>query len=336
MKRRGLLFPLLLGLLFGQLAACSRTREPSAAASLAGQICSQALQGHARALLQAGRAVVVKPLADLCSRPPCAGALTDQALFGDLVKVLPTPPAECPQANTAFLQIETGSGYRGFTQIEALRPLAPGEPAYHDGGPLVRVTSRLANVYAQTDVTKGRPLAQLPVDLRLRLIDAVDKRWLKVRLPGGDEGYIQRGDVEELGALSPPSSACVIEHARLHLGTPYLWGGRSTLGIDCSGLVSNAFIACGVVPPRDASPQFGWSQLVPLPLSVEKLTAGDLLFFGNLKKDAPPKVTHVGIYVGDGRFIHATTHERPVVQESALADPHWTEIWVGARRYPFP
>lgn len=323
MKRQRLLF--LIPILFGSAFLFSCKSES----------CSAALKGHAQKLVQAGRAVVVKPVADMCSKPPCLGGLTDQALFGDVVKVLPATVPDCVQATNSFLQIETESTYRGFLQIEALRPLASDEPAYRDGGKLLRVTSRLASVYAQTDVTQGKPIAQLSVDSRLRMVQSVDDRWLKVLLPSGAEGYIQRGDITEL-AVSPPSARCLIEHARLYEGTPYLWGGRSTLGIDCSGLVSNAFIACGVVPPRDASPQFGWSTLQSLPLESEQLVAGDLLFFGTLRKDAPPKITHVGIFVGDGRFIHATTHDRPVVQESSLADPHWTAIWVGARRYPFP
>lgn len=323
MTRKGLLFliPILSGSLF--LSGCKSDH------------CSDALKGQTQKLLAAGRAVVVKPVADMCSKPPCIGGLSDQALFGDVVKVLPATVPDCVPADNAFVQIETESTYRGFLQLEALRPLSSDEPAYRDGGKLLRVTSRLASVYAQTDVTKGKPIVQLSVDSRLRLISPVDERWLKVLLPSGGEGYIQRGDIAEL-ELTPPSARCLIEHARLYAGTPYLWGGRSTLGIDCSGLVSNAFIACGVVPPRDASPQFGWSQLQALPLEADKLAAGDLLFFGTLREGAPPKVTHVGIFVGDGRFIHATTHEHPVVQESSLADPHWTTIWVGARRYPFP
>ncbi len=78
--------------------------------------------------------------------------------------------------------------------------------------------------------------------------------------------------------------------------------------------------------PRDADLQFE----DPTARAVERpdLHVGDLLFFGR----AANKITHVGMYLGDGRFINATTHETPVVREDRLDDPHWTALYQGARR----
>jgi cell wall-associated NlpC family hydrolase len=82
----------------------------------------------------------------------------------------------------------------------------------------------------------------------------------------------------------------------------------------------------GVTIPRDAGPQMRWEGFV----KVERgeLAAGDLVFFGA----SPEKITHTGMYIGGGEFIHATTWEKPVVQISRLDDPHWTALLVACRR----
>jgi cell wall-associated NlpC family hydrolase len=98
------------------------------------------------------------------------------------------------------------------------------------------------------------------------------------------------------------------------------------LGIDCSGFVSLVYRVHGKVLPRDADLQFG----DPKAAVVERtdLLPGDLLFFGRTAS----KITHVGLYLGDGRFLNATTYETPVVREDRLDDIHWTELYQGARR----
>jgi cell wall-associated NlpC family hydrolase len=98
------------------------------------------------------------------------------------------------------------------------------------------------------------------------------------------------------------------------------------LGIDCSGFVSLVYRVHGRVLPRDADLQFG----DPKAEVVERasLQPADLLFFGR----SPSKITHVGMYLGDGRFIDATTYETPVVREDRLDDSHWVALYQGARR----
>jgi cell wall-associated NlpC family hydrolase len=95
-------------------------------------------------------------------------------------------------------------------------------------------------------------------------------------------------------------------------------------GLDCSGFVSRVYFVNGVDLLRDADMQFDDPR--GLPVDKDDLRPGDLLFFGK------ESVTHVGLYEGDGRFIHATTHETPVVQESRFADAPWPGLFRGARR----
>ena len=148
-----------------------------------------------------------------------------------------------------------------------------------------------------------------------------------MRLPSGETAYVQSGDVRLVDAAAPRprgSEADLVATARRFTGVPYLWGGMSAHGVDCSGLTSRVYAVNGVDLPRDADMQFDDPRARP----VERadLRQGDLVFFGQ------KKITHVGLYVGDGRFINATTHTRPDVHEESLDDPYWVALYRGARR----
>jgi cell wall-associated NlpC family hydrolase len=97
-------------------------------------------------------------------------------------------------------------------------------------------------------------------------------------------------------------------------------------GVDCSGLTSRVYAANGLDLLRDADIQF----TDPRARAVERaaLQPGDLLFFGT------KKVTHVGMYVAEGRVISSTTYQTPAVREDSLDDPHWSSQFRGARRMP--
>jgi len=188
----------------------------------------------------------------------------------------------------------------------------------------------MAFVYREPDVTTARPKARAPLATRLEVEgDGPSERWLAVHLPAGDTGYVQRGDVKAVDPAAPRPRGTpedLLATARRFLGVPYLWGGMTARGIDCSGFVSRVYFANGVRLPRDAQQQFDDPN--GFPVERDALLPGDLVFFGADAGD----VTHVGLYLGDGRFIDATTHETPVVREDLLDDPHWSSTYQGARR----
>ncbi len=105
----------------------------------------------------------------------------------------------------------------------------------------------------------------------------------------------------------------LIRYARRQLGTPYVWGGTTPNGFDCSGLVQYSYAKIGVYVPRTAVQQLNASQPVP----IEELKPGDLLFF-----DTTGRYSHVGIYVGNGKFIHAPRTGKDV-STATLDDPYW-------------
>lgn len=120
------------------------------------------------------------------------------------------------------------------------------------------------------------------------------------------------------GACSGPSVSR--EDGALIMSPPaeYLWGGASPAGFDCSGLVTHVFARVGVSIPHNVAQQYGYGAAV----SRARLEPGDLVFFNRLH--------HNGIYLGEGRFIHAT--KPGGVKISRLDDDWFRSRWVGARR----
>jgi cell wall-associated NlpC family hydrolase len=106
------------------------------------------------------------------------------------------------------------------------------------------------------------------------------------------------------------------------LGTPFVWGGSTPSGFDCSGFVQHVFAMLDVALPRTADYQFADGRHV-----TGALRAGDLVFFHTYA----PGASHVGIYLGDGEFVHAS---RPYVHLSRLSDPYYASRYVGATRPP--
>ena len=124
--------------------------------------------------------------------------------------------------------------------------------------------------------------------------------------------------------VTVPLGEQMVEIAKKCLGVPYVWGGESMKGFDCSGLVYYVLKNLGYSPKRTASTQYKMGTY------VEKgdLQAGDLVFFAGTSKAG---ISHVGIYVGDGKFIHAP-HTGDVVKYSDLTSGYYANHYYGARR----
>jgi cell wall-associated NlpC family hydrolase len=114
----------------------------------------------------------------------------------------------------------------------------------------------------------------------------------------------------------------IAEEALAMLDTPYLFGGRSSRGLDCSGLTGTCYGAAGLALPRDARQQALVGQMVATPWNKNGMRPGDLLFFINTQG----RVIHTGIALGNGRFVHASP---PMVQVNSLdsSDPLYSETW---------
>jgi hypothetical protein len=262
---------------------------------------------------------VARPVANMYSKPSMDADVVSQAIYGTGVGILEEKPG--------WARVRTPDEYTGWMEEGALRKLGEGEPGYAASGRVARVVSLFANVYHEPDVTRHAPLLTVPFETRL-VVEAEPKedgaRWIQVLLVDRRTDWIQRGDVGFDDA--PLSVAALAGFSKRFLGLPYLWGGTSTFGFDCSGFVQMLYRRIGVMLPRDAQPQADWSGLVPVERA--NLRSGDLLYFGQ----SPNKITHTGMYIGAGEFIDATTHDHPAVQIDKLGDAYWTKLLVAARR----
>jgi cell wall-associated NlpC family hydrolase len=121
------------------------------------------------------------------------------------------------------------------------------------------------------------------------------------------------------GAAPAPQYGGVVGIAMRYLGVPYVWGGASPSGFDCSGFVMYVFAQVGRSLPHNAAMQYSYGS----PISRDQLAPGDLVFFNGLG--------HVGIYIGGGQFIHSP-HTGDVVKISSLNESWYASTYYGARR----
>jgi cell wall-associated NlpC family hydrolase len=259
-------------------------------------------------------AVVLSPVANIYSKPSEDADVVSQAIYGSNVGLV--------ERQEGWARIRTADDYTGWTPLSALLP----GKAYAASGRVAEVASLFAHIYREADVTAHAPLLTVPFESRLEVAAEPpgQARWLQVRLPDGRAGWVQAGDIAfDAKPLGIPE---MLEFSQRFLGLPYTWGGTSTFGYDCSGFAQMLVRRRGVLMPRDAQPQADWSGAAPV--ERKDLKPGDLLYFGGSAKE----ITHTGVYLGDGKFIDATTWQTPMVRIDDLNDAHWSPLLVAVRR----
>jgi cell wall-associated NlpC family hydrolase len=242
-------------------------RDDLAAEALRGEVAAPRFaEGEARQVTNGVAPVRRAPRAD--------AGMDTEVLFGETVTVYDEASGWC------WVQL-TRDGYVGYVPATALG--AELTPFTH------RVSAVGTFVYPVADI-KTPPLMALTLNAKLTILDE-DERF--ARLAGG--GYVISRHIAERGR----HAVDFVEIAERFIGSPYLWGGRTRRGIDCSGLVQVALEAAGIIAPRDSDmQQSGLGEEVLVPADLEGLQRGDLVFWRG----------HVGIMTDSVFLLHANAH----------------------------
>ena len=248
------------------------------------------------------------------------GRLETQALYGTRVYLLGTSGDWSRVAVPSQPTPRDGRGYPGWVPTVQLTSDAPER------------TSRLALITPRTTWLWTSPewsdrVMEISYGTRLP-VAAVTDTSVEVVALDGSHLFVHRS-VVVLHATGtpwhPPTGAAVVAEARKFLGLQYLWAGTSAFGFDCSGLLYSVYRRIGVQIPRDADAQFAVGTKIGVRSS---LRSGDLVFF----RDGSGVIHHVGMYVGDGRMIHAPQTGLGVQIVSLSREPYRSEF-AGGRRY---
>ena len=240
--------------------------------------------------------VVDISVCNLRATPDYDAEMVSQALLGTPVHI-----RQITDKNN-WPEVQTPDTYTGWVHKDAITLMSFEDYHAWNAAPKVIVTALTGVVYAEAS---DRSATVSDVVAGDRLKDLGRKgRYLRVGFPDGRTGYIRRTlaktEAEWRKGLSQETDD-ILATALTMNGFPYLWAGMSPKGMDCSGFVRTVLFMHDIIIPRDSGPMSRTGERIN---GLEDLQPGDLVFFGR-KDTAAPKVSHVGFYLGEGKFIHS-------------------------------
>lgn len=259
-------------------------------------------------------ALVCLSVANLRSRPAHSAELASQLTMGTPVSILAT--------DGSWYEIETPEGYKGWMHRSSLARLSGGDFDRWRKSPRMIVTS-IPETECYLSASGDNPREIVSDLVNGCIVEAANNTITdgrcKIILPDKREAWVSADAVEPLDqwAEQPYTPDKIVDMAMSLMGRPYLWGGTSTKGLDCSGLTKVCHFANGIILRRDASQQAKTGRRIENS-DTDSLTRGDLLFFGNASTG---RVTHVAIYDADGHYVHSS--QRVKVSQLSADDPHY-------------
>jgi SH3-like domain-containing protein len=262
--------------------------------------------------------IVSQSVANVRTKPGHAAEMGTQALMGTPVRIL--------KEDDNWRYIQMPDEYLGWTDGRIVA-MSRAEYEAWAAKPKVVVTTEVGFVRS------GRDPGSIPVtDIvagSLLAFKAVGETHYEVEYPDGRTGFLPKEHGELYGSwlsATADTPERVLATAYRFFGVPYLWGGTSAKGMDCSGFTKTVYFLNGVMLPRDANQQVRVGEPVPTDNNMAAVRPGDLLFFGSRAREGrPERVTHVGISLGGKRFIHTPGGGGVSTNSMDPADPDYSK-----------
>ncbi len=233
----------------------------------------------------------VTSVADVRGKPSHTSELVTQIIHGDTVFPFKT--------EGDWLLVRIDDGYIGWIRSWHLKPTTEGEARDFRDRAGHRVAETVTQIY-ESSTEDALPLSDAVIGTPVISRNVGRRGWREVRLPNGKKGYARARTIEPLVKHGKVSRQRLATTGLKFLGVPYLWGGTTPKGFDCSGLVQRIYKLHGLLLPRDSDVQakYGKQKRVG---RVGALNTGDLLFFGKSER----QITHVAMYLSSSLFLHA-------------------------------
>ncbi|GGK74653.1 cytochrome c [Rufibacter glacialis] len=265
-------------------------------------------------------AVVTLSVANLRSEPKHPAELATQATMG-------TPLRVWKQKDGWYL-VQTPDKYLAWVDGAGIKLMNEAAFATWQIGEKLLYTHPYGFAYA-TPNTQGATVSDL-VYGDVMVLKGQTKGFHEVSFPDGRTAFVTSSEVQKYtdwAATRKPTEQNLVETSKRLLGLPYLWGGTSFKGVDCSGFTKTVYFMNGLVLPRDASQQVHVGELIDTKEGFQNLKPGDLLFFGSPAKDGKPeRVVHVGMWIGNNEFIHSAGRVRINSMDPAAANHDASEL----------
>lgn len=274
-------------------------------------------------------AIVNNSVANIRSHPSHPAQLATQALLGMPLQIL--------KKEGGWYLVKTPDDYISWVDGGGIERMTQSEYDEWKNAPKLIYINTYGFSYHEPDESSGK-VTDLVAGSILKM-EGQSASFFEVSYPDGREGYIPIDGAKPFDEWSGElnaSRASLVETSKTMMGAPYLWGGTSTKGIDCSGFTKTIYFMNGMIIPRDASQQIKAGALVDDQRNFDRLQIGDLLFFGRPATDSEPRrVVHVGMWIGDKQFIHSSgrVHISSVDSSAENFDAYNLDRYLESRRY---